>query len=1685
VNRTIEVALRANIAQFQAQMGAAAAQVRSFGGSIDQVVRQHRAGFDLLGKAGMAMGLAVVAGVGLSVKAAIDFESAFAGVTKTVDGTTEQMGKLRQGILDMAKEVPASAGEIAAVAEAAGALGIATEDVLGFTKVMIDLGETTNLTAEEAATGLARFSNIMGTSADDVERLGSTLVDLGNKGASTEDEILELGLRLAGAGKQAGLSEDEVLGFANALSSMGINAEAGGTAMSRVFIKLNDAVIDGSEKLNVFAEVAGMSAEEFRSAYQEDASGAIVAFVAGLGRMQESGQSTTAVLDDLELGEIRVSDALRRTAGNSQVLTESLNNGKTAWEENAALQAEAEKRYQTTAAQLEILRNNVVDLAIGFGDRLLPVVRGMADGTGDLIRGFQTLPDWMKTVVAVAGSLLGVLAGLAGTMLVFGQRLREGVAAIQAFSAAFPRLSGAIGGVTVGLAGTAAVLGTLASAMGKAEARADEMVEALRADIDTTKLESWREASEKATRQVEDLRKVVGQGWKFGPVSAAGFKGLLEVLTPMENKIIDNAAALKALEEAEDDLVLTTQTFEWNARMVAEQLGLTSTEVEGLARKVGVDLAGEYGSVLPAMRAAYDEMTRGTTVSQKAYLSLEEQEEAAKELEKTYENLGKAFGEMVNLPDAYTTVFERNQEAAQAHAQAVADSTEDASDSWEDYVGDVAASLGEVEAELRRRIQAYDEFETNLLKIAARGREDLARELAGMGEIGVAVAAQLVDASDEEFSRFADTAVEASAKNIDKIGQNFHAGFEVAAEIARQGSRATVDSVTEALSGLPGMSEEYVRDTTRRMNIALKETQPEWDRAWSERTNLTTTQLNAMLQTAPPLVQESAETINRYLAQTYPDFAFQMASRRGVSVEEMQRLLKDAPPPVRDALALMEGHLSQTAPEWDESWGWRARHAVGEMGALRGQAPPIVGDAVEQVNRQARDREPAWMDSWGWRTRHAVGEMGALRGQVPPMVGQTADGMNHELGSRLPNFQRIVADYQNALASGVRTVGIALGEKYSSINFLADGGIVNFADGGVKESHQAQIARAGDWRVWAEPETGGEAYIPLSPSKRARSMGILEEVADRFGMEVTPPTLDYHSGGLYTPPGSPSFDDYGPPIRPAGADTTDSMEEAIAEWARRHMQLPHHTEPVGGGGDYAGGGKALDRVRSMLGDFPGLRITSTYRSPEHNRRIGGAKNSYHMDRNNPAVDVAGSHGQMSAFAAAARRAGGWREGPLWQVKGHYDHVHVAEDGTIIDFKSFDRGGILEPGLTLAHNGTGQPEVVTTASNVPTPAQTGVERYGPQSSPNAPTPNQYAGTARYGPQSMTIQVGAANAPAGSQTSGLDRYGPQTRPGSSANNVPTLNQTTGIDRYGDQLAESVDGVRSGSVNSLATVEARLLSIDQRLGSIEGVLTTPAPVPATTNERRQTVPSMAQRFGMNEEEWAQRFEQMIPTLAQRLGMAEDEWASFDARRRPNEAPTPAEAHGMTEPEWESYIARTRPNTAPTMAQRTATYDDGGWLMPGWTNAYNGTGKPERVLPDEAPVLLSYDDLRARVDDLALTLEAQLGPVEKPSAMSPVEDRKDKLVERSLGMGHEQGSIFNPYIRDAGGPLLPGYTYNGTGRPEQVVPASISPAGGSVVYQDNRTIKISGHTAWSLREFQRAMEKIDKDRSYVGGRR
>lgn len=179
------------------ELESVSAKAINLGNNIEKIGGKIEKAGNKLSAFSAATGVALVT----SAKSAIEFEDAFTGVEKTVDGTEEQMAELKQGIRDMAKEIPASTTEISAVAEAAGQLGIETDNILSFSKAMIDLGNSTNLSADEAASQLAKFANIMGMSQKDFDRLGSSIVDLGNNFATTEADIVDMAMRLAGAGK--------------------------------------------------------------------------------------------------------------------------------------------------------------------------------------------------------------------------------------------------------------------------------------------------------------------------------------------------------------------------------------------------------------------------------------------------------------------------------------------------------------------------------------------------------------------------------------------------------------------------------------------------------------------------------------------------------------------------------------------------------------------------------------------------------------------------------------------------------------------------------------------------------------------------------------------------------------------------------------------------------------------------------------------------------------------------------------------------------------------------------------------------------------------------------------------------------------------------------------------------------------------------------------------------------------------------------------------------------------------------------------------------------------------------------------------------------------------------------------------------------------------------------------------
>ena len=383
-------------------------QLNNTGKKIEEFGTKIQNNGEKIEKAGNKMSaFSVATGTALltSAKSAIDFEDAFTGVEKTVDGTTEQMEELKQGIRDLAKQIPSTTTEISAVAEAAGQLGIKTEDILSFTKVMIDLGNS-NLSAEEAASSLAKFANVTKMSAKDYDKLGATIVALGNNFATTEADIVAMATRLAATGELAGLSQSQILSVATAMSSVGIEAEAGGSAMSKLLKKIQLATELGGGDLKQFAKVAGMSVENFKKAFEEDAVKALSAFIGGLNDTKRNGKSAITILDDMGLTEVRLSNTILSLANASNVMSNAVELGNKAWEDNTALTNEANKRYDTLKSKMTIAINKLKDITITLGNKLMPSIEKVIDKVEQWTNKFAELSDEEVDMIVKLGLII-------------------------------------------------------------------------------------------------------------------------------------------------------------------------------------------------------------------------------------------------------------------------------------------------------------------------------------------------------------------------------------------------------------------------------------------------------------------------------------------------------------------------------------------------------------------------------------------------------------------------------------------------------------------------------------------------------------------------------------------------------------------------------------------------------------------------------------------------------------------------------------------------------------------------------------------------------------------------------------------------------------------------------------------------------------------------------------------------------------------------------------------------------------------------------------------------------------------------------------------------------------------------------------------------------------------------------
>lgn len=629
--------LAGKIDTLKKKQGEAADKAMTFGDKAGQAFNQvHEA----IVAAGIAVALKEIYEYFAScAQASMDFESAITGVAKTTDLTDEELAAMSDSIKALSTEIPATTEEIAAVAEAAGQLGIQKDALLDFTEIMTMLGTATNMTADEAATALARFANITGMATDNYGRLGSVVVDLGNNFATTESEIVAMGTRLASAGKLAGLTEPEIMALAAAMSSVGIEAEAGGTAMTQTLNAIEKAVAKGGDNLAEFARIAGMSSDEFSTAWKNDAMSALTSFIGGLGKLDEQGESTVLVLEDLGLTGIRQSNMLKALGLAADQMTGAVNTANTAWQQNTALTNEANKRYATAQSRLTMMQNAYKNLKVAIGDAYTPALQKAYSVGTTVLNGISEFIKQNPTLVNAVTAFVGVMGLATAGLAAYAAITKVVIPLMQLFTASIPGVN-IIMGVAAAVAGVTAAIAALATAAANdAVPSVDELTQAA---------QGMREAMDEANATYDDT--------VTSTMAAAGvadtYIGKLEELeaaglnTDEQHRQYHNTLALlcQVVPELADYIDLETDTINGGtAALRANTEAWKQNAMQQAYQDQLTELYSQYSAVL----IEAEENSIGLT---KAQYSLES---AQQKLSDTYAQMDALWADAQKQADAY------------------------------------------------------------------------------------------------------------------------------------------------------------------------------------------------------------------------------------------------------------------------------------------------------------------------------------------------------------------------------------------------------------------------------------------------------------------------------------------------------------------------------------------------------------------------------------------------------------------------------------------------------------------------------------------------------------------------------------------------------------------------------------------------------------------------------------------------------------------------------------------------------------------------------------------------------------------------------------------------------------------------------------------------------------------------
>ena len=363
--------------------------------------------------------MGVIASVGtviMPIKVAMDFESSMAEVRKVVDfDTPQQFKQMGDDLLQMTHRIPMTGRELAQIAASGGRLGIARKDIAGFTETVSKMSVAFDMAAKEAGDSMAKLANVYEIPIAQIGRLGDAINHLSNSSPAKAENIINSLERVGGVAKQFGLTELQTASLANAFISLGRRPEVAATAINGMLTKLATADRQG-KKFQTALKAIGTSAQELKANIAKNGEQALVDFLKQLNKLPKADQMGALV----DLFGLEYADDVAVLAGNIEAYEKSIRALKETGGDGKPLFAgsmdkEFAARSATTANNVQLLKNQLMHLAISIGSVMLPAVNSLVAGLKPWVDYFIRLseahPELVKNIYLGIAALVGFKAG--------------------------------------------------------------------------------------------------------------------------------------------------------------------------------------------------------------------------------------------------------------------------------------------------------------------------------------------------------------------------------------------------------------------------------------------------------------------------------------------------------------------------------------------------------------------------------------------------------------------------------------------------------------------------------------------------------------------------------------------------------------------------------------------------------------------------------------------------------------------------------------------------------------------------------------------------------------------------------------------------------------------------------------------------------------------------------------------------------------------------------------------------------------------------------------------------------------------------------------------------------------------------------------------------------------------------